>query len=85
MLNEASKLFLLGHTDVRIELRFWLRAGRGKLIYQEDLTMRLRSYQARDAAEMDAETLEWFEQAVDRIAQIDQTVLTWHGQNLVDK
>ena len=22
---------------------------------------------------------------VDRIAQIDQTVLTWHGQNLVDK
>jgi hypothetical protein len=85
MLNEASKLFLLGHTDVRIELRFWLRAGRGKLIYQEDLTMRLRSYQARDAAEMDAETLEWFEQAVDRIAQIDQTVLTWHGQNLADK
>jgi hypothetical protein len=47
--------------------------------------MRLRSYQARDTAEMDAETCAWFEQAVDRIAQIDQTVLTWHGQNLVDK
>ena len=85
MLNEASKLFLLGDTDVRIELRFWLRAGRGKLIYQEDLTMRLRSYQARGSAEMDAETHGWFERAVDRVAKIDQAVLTWHGQDLVDK
>ena len=85
MLNEASKLFLLGDTDVRIELRFWLRAGRGKLIYQEDLTMRLRSYQARDATDMDATTCEWFERAVDRIVKIDHTVLTWHDQNLVAK
>jgi hypothetical protein len=85
MLNEASKLFLLGDTDVRIELRFWLRAGRGKLIYQEDLTMRLRSYQARNTLEMDAETQRWFERAVDRIARIDQTVLTWHGHDLLAK
>jgi hypothetical protein len=85
MLNEASKLFLLGDTDVRIELKFWLRAGRGKLIYQEDLTMRLRSYQPRESAEMDLETHSWFERAVDRIARIDQTVLTWHGQDLVAK
>jgi hypothetical protein len=85
MLNEASKLFLLGDTDVRIELKFWLRAGRGKLVYQEDLTMRLRSYQARDETEMDAETFEWFARAVDRIAQIDETVLNWHGQELVNR
>jgi hypothetical protein len=84
MLNEASKLFLLGDTDVRIELKFWLRAGRGKLIYQEDLTMRLRSYEARDTAEMDAETSEWFKRAVRRIAKIDETVLAWHGQDLVE-
>jgi len=82
MLNEASKLFQSGDTDVRIELKFWLRAGRGRLIYQEDLTVRLRSYRARDAAEMDVETYGWFEQAVDRIEKIDQTVLTWRGQDL---
>jgi hypothetical protein len=85
MLNEASKLFLLGDTDVRIELKFWLRAGRGKLIYQEDLTMRLRSYRARESAEMDAETHGWFERVVDRIVQIDRTVLAWHGQEPVAK
>jgi hypothetical protein len=82
MLNEASNLFLLGDTDVRIELKFLLRAGRGKLIYQEDLAMRLRSYQARDAAEMGADTFEWFERAVDRIAKMDQTVLAWHSPDL---
>lgn len=85
MLNEASKLFLLGDTDVRIELKFWLRAGRGRLIYQEDLTMRLRGYKTRETVEMDAETCGWFERAVDRIAKVDQTVLTWHGQDLVGK
>ena len=79
MLNEASKLFQLGDTDVRIELKFWLRAGRGKLIYQEDLTVRVRSYRTRDAVEMDAETCAWFERAVERIYKIDQAVLTWHG------
>jgi hypothetical protein len=83
MLNEASRLFQLGDTDVRIELKFWLRAGRGKLIYQEDLTMRVRSYCPRDTAEMDAEPYGWFERAVDRIEKIDRTVLTWHGQDLV--
>lgn len=81
MLNEASKLFQLGDTDVRIELKFWLRAGRGKLIYQEDLMVRVRSYQTRDAAEMDIETSGWFERAVERIHEIDMAVLTWHGQN----
>lgn len=82
MLNEASRLFQLGDTDVRIELKFWLRAGRGRLIYQEDLTVRLRSYRAREAVDMDAEAHGWFERAVDRIEKIDQTVFTWHGQDL---
>jgi hypothetical protein len=85
MLHEASRLFQSGDTDVRIELKFWLRAGRGKLIYQEDLTVRVRSYRTRDTAEMDAEIYKWFERAVDRIDKIDRTVLTWHGRDLVAK
>jgi hypothetical protein len=32
---------------------------------------------------MDAETYGWFERAVDRIERLDQTVLTWHGQERV--
>jgi hypothetical protein len=85
MLNETAKLFQSGDADVRIELKFWLRAGRGKLIYQEDLTVRVRSYRTRDTAEMDAETCGWFERAVDRIDKIDRAVLAWHGQNLAAK
>jgi hypothetical protein len=83
MLSEASRLFPTGDSDVRIELKFWLRAGRGKLVYQEDLTVRVRSYRIRDTAEMDAETCAWFERAVDRIDKIDKTVFIWHGQDLV--
>ena len=83
MLSEASRLFQTGDSDVRIELKFWLRAGRGKLVYQEDLTVRVRSYRIRDTAEMDAETCAWFDRAVDRIDKIDKTVFIWHGQDLV--
>ena len=82
MLNVTSKLFQSGETDVRIELKFWLRAGRGKLIYQEDLTVRVRSYRTRDTAEMDTGTCGWFERAVGRIDEIDRAILTWHGQHL---
>jgi hypothetical protein len=85
MLNEASKLIQLGDTDVRIELKFWFRAGRGRLIYQEDLTVRVRSYRPRDTVEMDAETHGWFERAVDRTEKMDQTVLTWHVGDAVAK
>jgi hypothetical protein len=84
MLNEASKLLLLGDTDVRIELRFWLRAGRGKLTYEEALTMRLRSCETRDTAERDAEPFERFDRTVRRIAKIDRTALVGYGQDLVD-
>ena len=80
MLNEVSRLFQLGDTDVRVELKFWLRAGRGKLIYREDLIVHVRSYQLRESATMEGETRAWFERAVDRIAEIDRAVYTWHGQ-----
>ena len=43
LLNEIGRLFESGDTDARLELKFRLRAGRGKLGYQEDLTLRLRS------------------------------------------
>jgi hypothetical protein len=79
MLNEVGKLFQLGDTDVRVELKFWLRAGRGKLVYREDMIVHVRSYRVRESAEMDAETRGWFERAVDRIAEIDRAVHTWHG------
>jgi hypothetical protein len=80
MLNEVGKLFQLGDTDVRVELKFWLRAGRGKLVYREDLIVHVRSYRVREGAEMDTETRAWFGRAVDRIAEIDRAVHTWHGK-----
>ena len=79
MLNEIGRLFESGDTDARLELKFRLRAGRGKLVYQEDLTLRLRSLQTRDAEEMDGEAYGWFERSVERVEEIDRVVLAWHG------
>ena len=79
MLNEIGRLFESGDTDARLELKFRLRAGRGKLVYQEDLTLRLRSLQTRDAEEMDGEAYGWFERSVERVEEIDGVVLAWHG------
>jgi hypothetical protein len=33
MLNEVSRLFQAADTDINMELKFRLRAGRGRLIY----------------------------------------------------
>jgi hypothetical protein len=82
MLNEIGRLFESGDTDARLELKFRLRAGRGKLVYQEDLTIRLRSVQTRDAGEMDGEAYRWFERSVERVEEIDRVVLAWLGGRL---
>jgi hypothetical protein len=82
ILNEVGKLFGSGDTDVRLELKFRLRAGRGKLVYQEEMTMRARSYRARVAEGMDKETRRWFEESIERIEEIDQVVSRWHRERL---
>ena len=82
ILNEVGKLFGSGDTDARLELKFRLRAGRGRLVYQEDLTMRMRSYQARTTEEMGEEIRSWFEESLQRIEDIDRVVYVWHRENL---
>ena len=82
VLNEVHKLFQVGDTHFNLELKFKLRAGRGRLVYQEDLTLRMRCFQARGSEEMDSETYEWFEQSVKRIEALDSVVLVWHRGNL---
>jgi hypothetical protein len=82
VLNEVHKLFQAGDTQFNLELKFKLRAGRGKLIYQEELALRMRSFQVKDSEEMDAETGEWFEQSVKRIEALDSVVLAWHRGDL---
>lgn len=83
VLNEVHKLFQAGDTQFNLELKFKLRAGRGKLIYQEGLALRMRSFQVKDSEEMDAGICEWFEQSVKRIEALDSVVLAWHRGNQV--
>jgi hypothetical protein len=82
VLSEMNRLFQVGDTDINLELKFRLRAGRGKLIYQEGLTLRVRSFERREHIEMDSLTCHWFEQSIARIEGLDRMVLEWHRQNL---
>jgi hypothetical protein len=44
------------------------------------MIVHVRSYRVRESAELDAEMREWFVRAVNRIAEIDKAVHTWHGK-----
>ena len=83
MLSEVSRLFEAADTDINLELKFRLRAGRGKLIYREDLTFRMRSYEVRASGELDVQARNWFERSVERIERLDGVVVQWHERNLV--
>jgi len=84
VLNEVHRLFQVGDTHFNLELRFKLRAGRGKLVYQEDLVLRMRCFTARTGQEMMPETSKWFAQTVARIEALDAIVLDWHQRKLQD-
>ena len=78
MLNEVHTLFEKNDTYFNLELRFKLRAGRGRLVYQEELTVKMRSFRARVSEEMDANSYHWFEQSVEAIKTLDQIINNWH-------
>lgn len=81
-LNEVHKLFQKGDTYFNLEFKLKLRAGIGRLIYQEELSLKLRRYQARTSAEMDADDHTWFEQSVESIEAFDHHVIKWaHGKS----
>jgi hypothetical protein len=79
VLNEINKLFQAGNTYVNLELKFKLRQSLGRLTYQEDLTLRIHSRQARTSEEMDAETSDWFRQSVSRVEELDRFVVYLWG------
>lgn len=66
VLEEVNRLFQTGDTYVNLELKFKLRQGMGRLVYQEDLTLRVHGRQPRTSEDMDAETHNWFQQSVRR-------------------
>jgi hypothetical protein len=78
VLNEVHRLFQIGDTYFNLELRFKLRAGRGRLVYQEELTLKMRRFQPREAVQMDPESQAWFEQSITSIQALDQIILDWH-------
>jgi hypothetical protein len=79
ILNEVHNLFQAGDTLFNLELKYKLRSGRGRLTYQEDLTLRIRCDQVRSSVEMDPETYEWFYRSVQRIETLDQIISSWHS------
>ncbi len=77
VLNEVHKLFQKGDTYFNLELKHKLRAGIGRLVYQEELTMKMRCYHARVSEDLDLESSVWFENSVERIECLDEIVFNW--------
>ena len=84
VLDEVSRLFQHGDTHVNLELKFRLRLGLSRLVYQQDLTMRIRASQPRTSQEMTPDARDWFERTVSCIERLDGIVLTWHHDNRED-
>ena len=82
LLNEVHRLFQAGETHFNLELKFKLRAGRGKLVYQEELNLRMRCFESRSSEEMGEETRKWFEDAVGSIEALDGIVVDWYSGDL---
>ncbi len=76
-----NRLFSSGNTHFNLELKFRLRMGMGRLMYREDLMVRMRRNRRRVSETMDAETNEWFCQSVERIERLDAIVFSWHQKN----
>jgi hypothetical protein len=78
IVSEVNRLFQTGDTYVNMELKFKLRSGTGRLVYREDLVVRISSRQARTSEEMDARTYDWFQRSVTAIEELDGSVaLLW--------
>ncbi len=71
LLNKAQALFDQNDTNFNLALTFNLRVGLGRLGYRENLTLRIRYYQARTETTMDAQTHRWFEETVARVEELD--------------
>jgi hypothetical protein len=74
VVGEVNRLFETGDTYVNLELKFKLRSGAGRLIYQEDLVVRIHGRHARTSEEMDDESRHWFQHSVSRVEDLDETI-----------
>jgi hypothetical protein len=77
-MDEVHKNFQLGDTYFNLEMKTKLRAGRGRLVYQEELTLKMRAFQPRFSETMIPETQAWFENCITRLETLDKIVADWH-------
>ena len=80
LLKDPAKIFIHDDTKTRFELNFRLRSGKGKLVYQEEMKVRVIGIKKRKSDEMGDEVRIWFEDCIDRIEEMDQAVYTWHKE-----
>jgi hypothetical protein len=74
IVSEVSRLFQTGDTYVSLELKFKLRSGTGRLIYQEDVVVRIHGRHARTSEELDDESRHWFQHSVSRVEDLDKII-----------
>jgi len=72
LLKEIHHLFQDGKTHLNFDLNFKLRTGRGRLVYQEGLRLKIRANQVRDASGMDRDIRAWFDTCVTGIEILDR-------------
>ena len=83
IVSGVNRLFQTGDTYVNLELKFKLRLGTSRLVYREELVVRIHRRHARTSKEMDPETRGWFQRSVDRIEKLDSLIT--HLWNQTDK
>lgn len=74
LLKEVHRLFQDGKTHLNFALDFKLRTGRGRLVYQEGLSLKIRANKASSMNGMNESVRNWFESSIDCLEFLDQTV-----------
>lgn len=74
IVSEVNRLFQTGDTYVNLELKFKLRSGTSRLVYREELVVRIHRRHARTSEDMDPETRGWFQRSVDRVEELDRLI-----------
>jgi len=74
IVSEVNRLFQTGDTYVNLELKFKLRSGTSRLVYREDLMVRIHRRYARTSEDLDPETRGWFTRNVARVEKLDRLI-----------
>lgn len=79
-IQEVDRLFQEGDTYINFEVKFKLRSGPGRLVYQEELMLKLRAFHLSSNSGLDPNLRAWFDHSVERIETLDAAIRRQLGE-----